>query len=364
MTSTDIVCQRLVNQRIGGEKLERPEEVVRWLGAMQAQDYLQALWAIGLRLKSATVAGIEQAIFDGKIVRTWPMRGTLHFVPPEDARWMLKLSASRVLAKDGRRLEQLGLDEKIMERCKKLFYDALKGNRKLSRPEMMKLLQEAGIRIENQRGYHILWYVAQTGLICLGPMQDKQQTFVLLDEWVPNSRNLSREESLAELAGRYFASHGPATVHDFAWWAGLTVTEAKSGLGASMPELISEKIDGKEYWTTGDAPDHKAYDKSGVNLLPAFDEYLIGYKDRAAVLDLEDAPKVVPGKNGVFLPTIVVGGRVVGTWKRKLKKNSIDLTLSPFTHLGDSDEGAIKAAEYFGDFVGLPLSPTEIKADT
>jgi hypothetical protein len=195
-------------------------------------------------------------------------------------------------------------------------------------------------------------------------MQDKQQTFVLLDEWVPNSRNLSREESLAELAGRYFASHGPATVHDFAWWAGLTVTEAKSGLGASMPELISEKIDGKEYWTTGDAPDDKAYDKSGVNLLPAFDEYLIGYKDRAAVLDLEDAPKVVPGKNGVFLPTIVVGGRVVGTWKRKLKKNSIDLTLSLFTHLGDSDEGAIKAAEYFGDFVGLPLSPTEIKADT
>ena len=364
MTSTSIVCQRLVNQLIDGEKLERPEEVVRWLGAMQAQDYLQALWAIGLRLKSATVAGIEQAIFDGKIVRTWPMRGTLHFVPPEDAKWMLKLSASRVLAKDGRRLEQLGLDEKIMERCKKHFYDALKGNRKLSRPEMMKLLQEAGIRIENQRGYHILWYLAQTGLICLGPMQDKQQTFVLLDEWVPNSRNLSREESLAELARRYFASHGLATVHDFAWWAGLTVTEAKSGLGASMPELISEKIDGKEYWTTGDAPDDKAYDKSGVNLLPAFDEYLIGYKDRAAVLDLEDAPKVVPGKNGVFLPTIVVGGRVVGTWKRKLKKNSIDLTLSPFTHLGDSDEGAIKAAEYYGDFVGLPLSPTEIKADT
>ena len=361
MTSTDIVCRRLVNQLIDGEKLERPEEVVRWLGAMQAQDYLQALWAIGLRLKSATVAGIEQAIFDGKIVRTWPMRGTLHFVPPEDAKWMLKLSAARMLAKDGRRLEQLGLDEKIMERCKELFYNALKGNKRLSRPDMMKLLEEAGISTENQRGYHILWYVSQTGLICLGPMQDKQQTFVLLDEWVPNSRNLSREESLAELARRYFASHGPATVHDFAWWAGLTVTEAKSGPEAAMPGLISEKLDGKGYWTTGDAPGHKAYDKSGVDLLPAFDEYLIGYKDRAAVLNVEDAPRVVPGKNGVFLPTIVVGGRVVGIWKRKHKKNSIDLTLSPFTHLGDSHESAIKAAEYYSDFVGLPLSSTEIK---
>ena len=364
VTNTDIVCQRLVNQRIDGEKFEKPEEVVRWLGAIQAQDYLQALWAIGLRLQSATVADIEQAIFEGKVVRTWPMRGTLHFVPPEDTKWMLRLSASRMLAKDGRRLKQLGLDEGIMERCKELFYDALKGTKRLSRPDMMKLLEEAGISTENQRGYHILWYLSQTGLICLGPMQNKQQTFVLLDEWVPNSRELSREESLAELARRYFASHGPATVHDFAWWAGLTVTEARSELGAAMPELTSEKIDGKEYWTTSDAPGPMAYNESGVNLLPAFDEYLIGYKDRAAVLAVEDAPRIVPGKNGVFLPTIIVGGRVVGSWKRKLKKNSIDVTLTPFTHLGASDERAIKAAQYYSDFAGLPLSSAEIKMDS
>ena len=363
MTNTDIVYQRLVNQRISGEKFEKPEEVVRWLGALQAQDYLQSLWAIGLRLQSATVVDIEQAVLDGKIVRTWPMRGTLHFVPPEDAKWMLRLSASRMLAKDGRRLEQLGLDEEIMELCKELFCDALKGNKRLSRPEMMKLLEEAGISTENQRGYHILWYVSQSGMICLGPMHDKQQTFVLLDEWVPNSRDLSREESLAELARRYVAGHGPATVHDLAWWAGLTVTEARSGLEAAMPELVSEEIDGKEYWTTSDTPGHRAYHKSSVDLLPAFDEYLIGYKDRTAVLTVEDAPKVVPGKNGIFLPTIVVDGRVVGTWKRKLKKNTIEVTLSPFTHLGDSAEGAIKAAEYYSNFVGLPLSSTEIEAD-
>jgi hypothetical protein len=363
VTNTAIACQRLVNQRIGGKKLEKPEEVVRWLGAIQAQDYLQSLWALGLRLRSATVADIEQAILEGEIVRTWPMRGTLHFVPPEDAKWMLKLSASRMLDKDGRRLKQLGLTEEIIERCKGLFYDALKGNKRLSRPEMMRLLEEAGIATENQRGYHILWYVSQCGLICQGPMQDKQQSFVLLDEWVPNSRNLSQEESLAELARRYFVSHGPATVHDFAWWAGLTVTEARSGLEAAMPELISEKIDGKEYWTTGDTPGPIEHGKSSVHLLPGFDEYLIGYKDRTAVLTVEDAPRVVPGKNGIFLPTIVVGGRIVGTWKRKLKKNSIDITLSPFTHLGESDERAIKAAEYYGAFVGLPLSSTEMKVD-
>jgi hypothetical protein len=362
--STDIAYQRLINQRIDGERFEKPEEVVRWLGAIQAQDYLQALWAIGLRLKSATVADVERAILEGKIVRTWPMRGTLHFVPPEDAKWMLKLSASRMLARDGRRLKQLGLDEEIMERCKELFYDALKGNRRLSRPEMMKLLEEAGISTEKQRGYHILWYVAQAGLICLGPMQDKQQTFVLLDEWVPNSRVLSREESLAKLARRYFAGHGPATVHDLAWWAGLTVTEARSGLESAMPELTSETIEGKDYWMTSDAPAHTAYDESRVDLLPAFDEYLLGYKDRAAVLAVEDAPKVVPGKNGVFLPTIVVGGRIVGTWERKLKKNSIDITLSSFTHPRDLGERAIKAAERYCGFLGLPLSSTEMKASS
>jgi hypothetical protein len=323
---------------------------------------LQALWAIGLRLKSATVADIEQAILDGRILRTWPMRGTLHFVPPEDTKWMLKLSASRVLAKDGRRLSQLRLDEKIMERCKEIFYDALNGNKRLTRPDMMKLLEEAGISIENQRGYHILWYVSQSGLICLGPMQDRQQTFVLLDEWVPGSRDLPREESLLELARRYFASHGPTTVHDFAWWAGLTVTEARLGLEAAMPELISQTIDGKDYWMASHRPDNAAYDESGVDLLPAFDEYLIGYKDRAAVLDGEDAQRVVPGNNGVFLPTIVVGGRVVGTWKRKLKKNSIDITLSPFTHLSDLDKRATEATKLYSDFVGLPLSTTEIKA--
>ncbi|HET7270033.1 MAG TPA: winged helix DNA-binding domain-containing protein [Rubrobacter sp.] len=362
MIETDVVGQRLVNQRIEAKKFEKPEEVVRCLGAIQAQDYSQSLWAIGLRLKSATVADIEKAISEGRIVRTWPMRGTLHFVPPEDAKWMLKLSASRMLAKDGRRLAQLGLDQEVMERCTEIFYDALKGNKRLSRPHMMRLVEEAGISTENQRGYHILWYVAQSGLICLGPMKDKQQTFVLLDELAPDSRNLSREESLAELTKRYFASHGPATVHDFAWWAGLTVTESRAGLEAAKPELLSESIDGKEYWMTGDAPDARAYDTSGVNLLPGFDEYLLGYKDRSAVLAEQHAPEVVPGRNGVFRPIIVAGGRVVGTWKRRLKKDAVDLTLSPFTHPDRLRQRTIEAAISYSNFVGLPLSATEIEA--
>lgn len=355
--NTNIAHQRLFNQRIEGEKFEKPEEVVRWLGAIQAQDYLQSLWAIGLRLKSGTVAEVERAISDGKILRTWPMRGTIHFVPAEDAKWMLKLSASRMLAKDGRRLQQLELNEEILERCKELFYEALNGGKRLTRSEMMSLLEDVGISTQNQRGYHILWYLSQAGLICLGPMQDKQQTFVLLNEWAPDSKDLSREESLAKLTRRYFASRGPATAQDFARWAGLTITETRTGIEAA--ELASDKISGKEYWTTKEAPVRATCDESSVHLLPGFDEYLIGYKDRGAVLAEEHAHKIVPGKNGVFCPTIVVGGQVVGAWKRKPKKNSMDVTLSPFTKLGDSRDKVIEAAKAYSEFVGLPLSSVE-----
>ncbi len=363
MTNADTAHPRLYNQRIAGPSLAGPGEVVRWLGAVQAQDYPQSLWAIGLRLRQATVTDIEQAIVERMIIRTWPMRGTLHFVPPEDARWMLKLSASRTIARDRRRLAQLELDDAIMGRCQELFYDALQGGKCLSRASMMQVLEDAGIGTTNQRGYHILWYTAQTGLICLGPMHDKQQTFVLLDEWAPHPRELSREAALAELAGRYFASHGPATMHDFAWWAGLAVADARAGLEAAKPGLIAEKMGGKDCWMTKDAPSHTAYDRSRAYLLPGFDEYLLGYKDRGAVLAGEHAPKIVPGGNGVFLPTIVVAGQVVGTWKRKPTKGSVDITLRPFAQLGAAEESVIEAARWYSAFIGLPLSATAIEAN-
>ncbi len=358
-TNSDIASLRLYNQRIAAARFTRPEEVVRWMGAMQAQDYQQALWAIGARMQHGVIADVEQAVASGTILRTWPMRGTIHFVPAEDARWMLKLSAPRMIAKDARRLEQLDLDETIMQRCKEIFHDALKGGRRLTRSEMTTLLEDEGIAAGSQRGYHILWYTSQTGDICIGPMQDKQQTFALLDEWAPDSRVLSRADALAELASRYFTSHGPATVHDFAWWAGLPVADARAGLAAARPALSSFTSDGKEYWATADAPGDQELDEA--YLLPGFDEYLLGYKDRSAVLPIEYAPRIVPGGNGVFQPTIVVAGQVVGTWKRKLTKRSLSITLTPFTPLGESEGRAAAAAGRYSAFIGPPSSATVIE---
>jgi hypothetical protein len=372
MTDTDIARLRLLNQHIAGPRFSQPAEVVRWMGALQAQDYQQALWAIGLRTGSATATTIEDAIAQREIVRTWPMRGTLHFVAAEHVRWMLALLAPRQLATDGRRQQQLELDASLLERCGRLFRDALQGGGRLTRRDMMRLLEDAQISTTGQRGYHILWYLAQTGLICLGPMQGSEQTFVLLEEWAPASPPLSREAALATLARCYFASHGPATIDDFAGWSGLTRADARAGLESAQPDLVSERKDGKDYWLAQDALDHQldrdGHDTAGVYLLPGFDEYLLGYKDRGAVLAAEHANNVCPGGNGVFFPMIVLGGQVVGTWKRAIKRTAkgsgVALTLSPFAQLGASHKSISSAARRFSDFLELPLTAIEVKSES
>ncbi|QBD76670.1 winged helix DNA-binding domain-containing protein [Ktedonosporobacter rubrisoli] len=358
----DIAQLRVCGQRIDGEKFQRPEEVVRWLGALQAQDYRQALWAIGLRTQKATVTDIEQAIAERKILRTWPQRGTIHFVPAEDAGWMLQLTAQRVLAADKRRQEQLELDAAILARSKELFLHGLQGGKRLTRSAMMKLLEDAGISTRGQRGYHLLWYMAQSGLICFGPIEEKEQTFVLLNEWVPARRELSREEALAVLAERYFVSRGPATVRDFAWWTGLTLTEARQGLEAIKAGLIREKISEQEYWMARDTLSQNANAASIIHLLPGFDEYLLGYRDRSAVLAAEYAQRIVPGNNGIFQPAVVVAGQIVGTWRRRAQKKTNEVLFQPFTLLQVKDEEISKVVKRYCDFLGLPCSSVVMQA--
>jgi len=349
-----IANRRLNNLRIAGRTLDQPEAVVKELGALQAQDYMQAVWAIGLRTASAVLTEVEQAIADRKIILSWMQRGTIHALPPEDVKWMLRLAAPRVLRQGKTRLAQLGLDEDTLSRCRNVIHNALKSGGVISRPALLQLLEEAGISTAGQRGYHILWTSAYQGLICFGPRQGKQQTFVLLDEWVTDSRELSFEESRAELARRYFASHGPATVQDFAWWTGMTLTDAGKGLEAVKSSFASEIIEGKEYWMP-QAPAADTDRNSGVHLLAGFDEFILGYKDRSAVLEPENAHLIVPGNNGIFLPTLVADGKVLGTWKRSFKKQGIELTVHPFEPVGEREGEVLQAAERYAAFIGLPL---------
>lgn len=355
MTDLHLACQRLARQSIAPAVFETPGEVVQQLGAVQAQDYLGALWAVGLRTKTATQAGIEQAIRDKKIVRTWPMRGTLHFVAPKDVRWLLALLTPRIIAQAAPRHQQLELDNAVFARAEQLFSAALQGGLPLTRNEMMDVLERDGIATTGQRGYHILWWAAQTGLICFGPRQGKQDTFVWLDDWLPAGPALNRDESLAELARRYFTGHGPATLQDFMWWTGLAAADARAAVEMVKAQLAQEELDGQTYWFSAAAAGKKTATPAAF-LLPPFDEYLLGYRDRSAVLDPAHAGKVVPGANGMFKPLIVIDGRVVGTWQRTLRKTKVIVRLDPFEPLSPAHmAAAIAAAEPYGQFLGLPV---------
>jgi len=342
----DIAGLRLRNQRIAGAGFKQPGEVVAWMGAIQAQDYLGALWAVGLRMKKATEEVVERAIAEREVVRTWPMRGTLHFVAPADIRWMLALLARRVLSGRPARYRQLELDQAVFNKSRDVLVSALEGGRQLTRDAMYQKLEAGGISTAGQRGIHILGRLALDGLLCFGPREGKQQTFVLLEEWVPPARMLDRDEALAALAERYFTSRGPATLQDFVWWSGLTVADAKAAIELAGSRLQKEDA----FWFGLKTP---AATPAPAYLLPPFDEYTIAYKDRSAVLD--PAHGGVVSGNGIFYPILVLGGQVAGTWKRELKKESVAITLSPFKPLKKKERDAIAlAAEQYGRFIGKP----------
>ncbi len=325
---------------------------------MQAQDYLGALWSIGLRLPDSTEAAIEKAVEERSIVRTWPMRGTLHFVAAVEVRWMLELLTPRSIAGQAARARELELDAIVFSKCEKLFINALKGDRQLTREAMMNLLEAHHISTIKQRGYHILWRLAQEGLLIFAARSGKSHTFALLEEWVPPAKKLDREAALLELTRRYFTSHGPAMLSDFAGWSGLKITDARAGLEAASSHLHKEKVGDADFWMSAETV-MPADEAKATYLLPGFDEYLLGYKDRRAVLETQHAEKIVPGGNGMFLSTIVMNGRVVGTWKRVLKKKSVAITATGFKPFNNAEkQSIIEAAERYGQFLGLPVEVT------
>ena len=351
MIARDIAHHRLHNQQVAQERLERPGQAVAWLGAMQAQDYASVKWAIGLRCRSTTDAGIEQAIAHKTIVRTWLMRGTLHVVAASDVRWMLALLAPRLIANSARRYQQLELDDAAFACSFETLTRVLQGGKQLTRAEVLLALEQAGIPTTDQRGYHILRRAGLEGLICFGPIQGKQQTFVLLGEWVPDGQHKKRDDALAELAERYFRSHGPATLQDFVWWSGLRVADARAGLEMAKTQLHHEAIDGQTYWRPQNGPIPKDPSPTAY-LLPAYDEYFLGYKTRNAVLDSKYDMQVV-SSNGVFRTIIVMDGQIVGTWKRALKRSSVVVAPDPFNVLtADEKEALLVAANQYGAFLG------------
>lgn len=342
--------KRLHNQHIADPQCQTAADVVASLGAMQGQDYPGAKWSIGLRLPGSTDSHIEQAFIDKQIVRTWANRGTLHIVAAADLCWMINLIGPRVIAGNARRYKQLELDAETLRKSVDIFVDALDDGKILSRKALLQIVEENGISAAGQRGVYMLQRACIEGLICQGIEDRRNPMFYRVDTLPFTPKRLSREESLAELAQRYFISHGPATIYDFAWWTGLTITDSRIGLEAIKSQLVEEVIDNTSYWVS---PKEAPNNTPRVFALPGFDEYILGYKDRNAVLDLQFADAICPGGNGMFFPTIVVDGQVVGTWKRTLKKNVISISTTSFTSLTEDDQDAFaQIMQHYGEFMG------------
>src|SRR5882757_3152128 len=325
MNSRDIAHLRMINQHIGGSTFTTPPQLVSWMGCIQAQDYGMAKWAVGCRLQQTTATMVEQDFNKGKILRTHVLRPTWHFVCPADIRWMLKLSAPRIRAFAKPYLKQLAIDNALLQESKKMIRKALSQHQKLTRPQLTEIFRKEKINTSESRMGHLLMDAELDALICSAGRVGKQFAYGLLDEQVPKSPPISDEEAIAELSRRYFLSRGPATIPDFAWWAGLTLTDARKGLEVNKQFLQSTSLNGNEYWFSRE-PLSNPSPTPTTCLLPAFVEYTVAYKYRDDVLNPEFAATCFYG----LKPIAVHNTRVTATWQRTEKKNGLVIETTPF----------------------------------
>lgn len=349
-----IAEQRLHNQNLSCVAFTQPREVVQWLGAMQAQDYAGAKWAIAQRAHGLTDAALERALADGAILRTHVLRPTWHFVAPSDIRWMLQLTAPRVHALNAYHYRQQELDVAIFKKSKAVLTKALRDGQQLTRAELAAALQRAGIVTDELRAALLLMHAELDGVVCSGARRGKQFTYALLEARVPPAPARTKEEALAELTTRYLLSRGPATMKDLVWWSGLTVAEAKAGIEMVRSQFNCATINGQTYWFPDIVLPARSKTPTAY-LLAAYDEYLIGYKDRSAGLQATNAGPLVGGE--VFTSTIVLDGQVVGVWKRTLKARSVTIATTLFTPLTKAQTQAVaEAAQQYATFLNLPLA--------
>lgn len=349
---TSLGLRRLAAQHVGATRVQTVPELVAWLLAVQAQDPLAARWAVGARLSKVTERDVIAALDAGQILRTHVMRGTWQYVVPEDLRWLLSLFGPKVRASAARRHQQLGLDAKTLARSEALLEKALTKQRALTREAVRDVLEAGGVSTKEQRLSHLLIDAELSGMLCSGPHEDGKATWALVEQRVGAAKKLPpREELLARLATRFFESRGPATVDDLRWWSGLTAGDVKAGLEAAKAVLQSKRVEDRTFWWR---EDHAPKTKHG--LLPAFDEFLIGYQNRDDVLEPAHVKRINAG-GGLLAPVLVDEGRVVGVWRRTLATKSVAVELDWFTKPTAAQQRAMRGeAERYARFLGLELT--------
>lgn len=355
MNNTEIAHRRLSNQGLSKIIFKDANDLVGQLGAVQAQDYAGAKWALGQRLKDSSDAALDHAFADGSILRTHLLRPTWHFVSPDDIRWMLKLTAPRVQAVNAFMYRKEGLDKATFKKSNAALEKALRGGKQLTRTELASALDKAGISADGFRLGYLMMYAELEGIICSGARRGKQFTYALLEERVRPAKVISHEEALIELVKRYFTTRGPATLQDFAWWSGLTMSDAKKGIEANQAYLASEAINGQAYWFTESKSPAKEKSPTAY-LLPNYDEYFIGFKDRSAIGDVVKQSGIKGDDPTFFAHLVILDGQIIGGWKRTIEKNKVVVKLNLITKLTKDEHRAITdAAGRYGKFLGLAV---------
>jgi hypothetical protein len=340
-----VVRRRMRAQRLTGPPLGSPAAAVAWLGAVQAQEFGEAKWSVGERVRGCTDADVEGAFARGEILRTHVLRPTWHFVAAADIRWLLAVTAPRVHALNRYMYRREGLEPAMLARAAAVVADALADGEPRTRPELAAALARAGVAAAGPRLAYALMYAELEGLVCSGPRRGRQHTYALLAQRAPAALVLPREEALAELTRRFFRSRGPATVRDFTNWSSLTVAEARAGLAAAGDELERTEVDGTAWYAGFAAAPGRG--RPRAFLIPMYDELTMGYRDLRVV------PAASP--NGRLERPVVIGGRTVGSWKRTPARGAVVVEATLFAPLGDTAHAALAAAvERFGRFLGLP----------
>lgn len=348
-----LLQERLGSQLLGAHRIRAPEQVVRWMGAVQAQDLGASRWAIGVRLPRVTDAEVGRALSEGAILRTHLFRGTLQLVAPCDVRWMLDLVAARMIAGQASREAALGLDARVFRRSRAVLARALAGGVHLTRAELAERLARAGVRAGGVQLSHLLQRAELEGLVCSGSLREGALTFALLDERAPPARApLTREEALRELAVRHARGRGPVRPDDLAWWAGLGLREARAALEAARPALEPERVGGELVWRAAETCPPPP--PGAAHLLPAFDEYLVGYRDRSAMVAGEHLARINNG-GGILSPCAAVDGKVLGRWARHARGRTLEVAIDPFERLAPASRRALEAAaRRYAVFLGKP----------
>jgi hypothetical protein len=351
MNRQEIVQRRLANHHLSGAPLATPEAAVGWLTAVQAQDYPGASWSIGIRTRASSDA-LDLALAEGTILRTHILRPTWHFVLPSDIRWLQRLTAARVHRQVASYRRRMGLDEAVFARSNALLATALAG-RRLTRVEIAALLRDRAIPVDDSRFGHLLMHAELDLLICSAGLKGRQQTFGLLDERVPPAAPIPREEALARLAMRYFASHGPATDRDLAWWSGLTLTDVRLGVDLAGPDIESTTLGDRTYRFVPSraAPSN---DPVGAHLLQGFDEYVIAYSQSRDLLDLAGIAATVASET-LRIHVVLVEGQVVARWRRVAEKEAVLVDMRLERPLEEDEMRAVEdAVERYAGFLKTP----------